>query len=189
MARSPSHTPTELGALNEHIVALEKTSKLLLAEQLDLERAGTVPEPPRAGETPIERRHRWMNGYAPAPLTTAPNNAARLHEIILDRDAIQSAVSSLEVERIKLHAERDRDAAADLLPEFRERFQAKWDGLAAAKSFDIWWASLSSGVRMNLPLAPVIGLKPTLPWGNDPLGELRRAAVKAGIISAKECER
>jgi hypothetical protein len=78
MAQSPAPSPTLFAELSAHIDALIRTDKQLLAEEIRLEQAHAIAEPPQPGETVATRTQHYLNGFAP-PMLAGLKPGNRLH--------------------------------------------------------------------------------------------------------------
>jgi hypothetical protein len=187
MAR-PADPLNELDALEQHIRQLEVERRALLAEQILLERQNIVPTAPKPGTTPQERTQKYMNGFSSLALVENRPRGERLHELIRDYEAVGVAIDTLERRRIALDGKRVEAQAEAFTPQW---LQTVIDIILLAEKLrhkEAKAASVPQDVRMRLPLAEFVGARSVVGvnWSSDPLGELRRAALKAGVITQRD---
>jgi hypothetical protein len=182
MAQTPiSLTPAaELGI---HIDALTKQDRLLLQQQIELERKGVIAEEPRPGVTVADRVVHWMNGYASAANAGVPD-AQRLHSILIDRAAIERALSSLEQQRSQAMAVEAQAAAVAATPAWLALIRRTTLAAELLKSLEAEVIAMrQTKGGMFLPHSEYFGHRSILNvhWGSDPASRVRDTMLKAGV--------
>ena len=181
----PAPPLDELGELEGYIRGLEQQRKALLKTQIDLEHDGFLPTKPEPGTTPAERQTKFLNGYASVDAGLGLSGGEKLFEIIADRTAIADAIAELERKRLRLEGQRNAAKAEEMAPQWRALCHDIITTAERLRHLEARAADVPMKVKQLLPLSEFVGVRSVvgINWNSDPVGELRRAALKLGVIT------
>jgi hypothetical protein len=190
---APRVTPTELlEALDKKAAGLRERDRVLLAEQIRLERAGASPEPGKPIPQASAMARELLNGFG--GLLPEPEPNGRLYQIRVERDAILIAVNTLGREEMRARAV----ALATMIQErgdiWREIVRERVFAISKlrkanqrAESFRAELAGLSGGYGdVGLACDNYYGDLFSVPIATDEGGEYLEKCVVMGFVTRKE---